>query len=169
MGGGSGSGLSSSDIRSLEDKVKQRLSEAKADVSRHVFISFDHEDLDEVNLLRGQAKNDKMDLEFDDYSVKEPYESNNSDYIKRNIREKIDRCSVTLVYLTDKTASSKWVNWEIEECLKRGKGVIGVYKGDTPPAKTPPAFHQNGCNAIKWEHAVLIKAIEDASTRRYAK
>lgn len=166
MGGGSGGGLFSSDIRSLEDKVKQRLAEAKGEVSRHVFISFDHEDLDEVNLLRGQVKNDKTDLQFDDHSVKEPFDSNNADYIKRNIREKIDRCSVTLVYLTEKTASSKWVNWEIEESLKRGKGVIGVYKGDTPPAQTPPAFRQNGCKAVKWGHAALTKAIDDASTKR---
>lgn len=166
MGGGSGGGLYGSDIKSLEDKVKQRLAEAKGDVSRHVFISFDHEDLDEVNLLRGQAKNDKMDLQFDDHSVKEPYDSNNADYIKRNIREKIDRCSVTLVYLTDKTASSKWVNWEIEESLKRGKGVIGVYKGDKQPTKTPSAFQQNGCTVVKWEHAALSAAIEDASAKR---
>lgn len=165
MGGGSGGGLLSSDIRSLEDKVKKRLAEAKGGVSRHVFISFDHEDLDEVNLLRGQAKNDKMDLQFDDHSVKEPYDSTNADYIKRNIREKIDRCSVTLVYLTDKTASSRWVNWEIEESLRRGKGVIGVFKG-TPPTRMPQAFQQNGCKAVKWEHAALVKAIEDASTKR---
>lgn len=166
MGGGSGGGLFSSDIKGLEDKVKQRLAEAKTDASRHVFISFDHEDLDEVNLLRGQAKNENLDLQFDDHSVKEPYDSANADYIKRNIREKIDRCSVMVVYLTDRTASSKWVNWEIEESLKRGKGVIGVYKGDAPPSKTPPAFQQNGCKAVKWEHAALMKAIEDASTKR---
>lgn len=162
MGGSFGGGLFSSDIRSLEENAKKRL----ADVSRHVFISFDHADLDEVNLLRGQAKNDKMDLQFDDYSVKEPYDSTNADDIKRNIREKIDRCSVTLVYLTDKTASSKWVNWEIEESLKRGKSVIGVYKRETPPGSTPPAFQQNRCKAVKWEHAVMTKAIEDASTKR---
>lgn len=166
MGGGSGGGLLSSDIKSLEEKVKQRLAEAKGDVSRHVFISFDHEDLNEVNLMRGQAKNDNVDLQFDDHSVKEPYDSINADYIKRNIREKIDRCSVTVVYLTDKTASSKWVNWEIEESLKRGKGVIGVYKGDTSPTMMPPAFQQNGCKAVKWEHAAMMKAIEEASTRR---
>jgi len=166
MGGGSGGGLFGSDIKSLEEKVKQRLAEAQADVSRHVFISFAHEDMGEVNLLRGQAKNDKLDLQFDDHSVKEPYDSTNADYIKRNIREKIDRCSVTVVYLTDKTASSKWVNWEIEESLKRGKGVIGVYKGDTPPAKAPPAFQQNSCKIVKWEHAALMAAIEEASTRR---
>lgn len=166
MGGGSGGGLFNSDIKSLEDKVKQKLAEAKGDVSRHVFISFDHEDLDEVNLLRGQAKNDKLDLHFDDHSVKEPYDSANADYIKRNIREKIDRCSVMVVYLSEKTASSKWVNWEIEESLKRGKGVIGVYKGDGPPSRVPPAFGQNGCKAIKWEHAALTKAIEEASSKR---
>lgn len=166
MGGGSGGGLLNSDIRSLEEKVKQRLAEAKEDLSRHVFISFDHEDLDEVNLLRGQAKNDKLDLHFDDYSVKEPYDSANADYIKRSIREKIDRCSVTLVYLTDRAASSQWVNCEIEESLKYGKGVIGVYKGDVPPARTPPAFQQSGCKAVKWESAALMKAIEDASTKR---
>jgi hypothetical protein len=166
MGGGSGGGLLGSDVRKLEDKVRQRLAEAKADTSRHIFISFDHENLDEVNLLRGQAKNDKVDLQFDDHSVKEPYDSSNADYIKRQIREKIDRCSVTMVYLTDKSASSSWVNWEIEESIKRGKSVIGVYKGDTPPANRPSAFEQNNCKAVKWEHASLMKAIEDASTKR---
>ncbi len=166
MGGGSGGSLSSADIKRLEEQAKQKLSEAKGDASRHVFISFDHEDLDEVNLLRGQAKNDKVDLQFDDHSVKEPFDSANADYIKRQIRDKIDRCSVTVVYLSEKTATSKWVNWEIEESIKRGKGVIGVYKGDKAPANVPPAFQQNGCKAVKWEHAALMKAIEDASTKR---
>lgn len=166
MGGSTGGGLYGSDIKSLEERVKQKLTEAKSESSRHVFISFDHEDLDEVNLLRGQAKNDKVDFQFDDHSVKEPYNSNNADYIKRQIREKIDRCSVTVVYLSERTASSKWVNWEIEESIKRGKGVIGVYKGDKAPASVPSAFQQNGCKAVKWEHAALMKAIEDASTKR---
>lgn len=166
MGGGSGGGLFGSDIKSLEERVKQRLTEAKSEVSRHVFISFDHEDLNEVNLLRGQAKNDKIDLQFDDHSVKAPYDSNNADYIKRQIREKIDRCSVTVVYLTEKSATSQWVNWEIEESLKRGKGVIGVYKGDAPPKTMPIAFDQNSCKSIKWTHEGLMKAIEDASTKR---
>lgn len=166
MGGGSGGRLFNSDIKGLEERVKQRLAEAKSEVSRHVFISFDHEDLDAINLLRGQAKNDNVDLQFDDHSVKEPYDSTNADYIKRQIRDKIDRCSVTVVYLTDKSATSKWVNWEIEESLKRGKGVIGVYQGDKSPQKLPTAFLQNGCKAVKWTHEGLMKAIEDASKKR---
>lgn len=166
MGGGSGGGIPRSDWERLEEKAKQTLNEAAGDTSRHVFISFAYEDVDEVNLLRGQAKNDKTDLQFDDFSVKEAFDSENADYIKRQIRDRIDRCSVTVVYLSDKSASSTWVNWEIEESLKRGKGVIGVYKGDSQPAATPPAFQQNNCKAVKWEHAALMKAIEEANNKR---
>ena len=42
MGGSSGGGLYSSDIKSLEERAKQKLTEAaKGETSRHVFISFD--------------------------------------------------------------------------------------------------------------------------------
>lgn len=166
MGGGTGSGMSSSDIRKLEEKAKERLAEAQRDASAHVFISFAEEDLSDVNLLRGQAKNDKLDLQFDDYSVKEPYDSRKADYIKRKIREKIDHCSVTIVYLSDNTAQSRWVNWEVEESLKRGKRVIGVYKGDQPPAEVPPAFRENKCKIVRWEHAALMAAIEETNSTR---
>ena len=166
MGGSYGGGISTSDISNLEGKAKKSLAEAGDDKKRHVFISFSIEDINDVNLLRGQENNSNTNLQFDDYSVKDPYDSNNADYIKRNIRDKIDKCSVTVVYLSTDAANSKWVNWEIEESLKRGKGVIGVYKGNTPPAQNPPAFSKNGCQAVKWEHAALMKAIEDASTKR---
>lgn len=166
MGGGYGGGIPSSDWKRLEEKAKQTLTDAVTDTSRHVFISFTYDDVNEVNLLRGQAKNENTDLQFDDFSVKEAYNSENADHIKRQIRERIDRCSVTVVYLSDNAASSSWVNWEIEESFKRGKGVIGVYKGDIQPSKTPPAFQQNKCKAVKWEHAALMKAIEDANAKR---
>ena len=85
MGGSLGSGFTlGSDLKSLEEKAKKELSSVK----RNVFISFAYEDIDNVNLLRGQAKNDQNDLEFADHSVKEPFNSENADYIKRKITEK---------------------------------------------------------------------------------
>lgn len=166
MGGGGGGSIPSSDLKQLEEKAKQALKNSAADTSRHVFISFAYEDVDEINLLRGQAKNDKTDLQFDDFSVKDAFDSTNADYIKRQIRDRIDRCSVTVVYLSDQTAGSKWVNWEIEESLKRGKGVIGVHKGDVPPAALPAAFKESGCKTVKWGHEELTRAIGDASLKR---
>lgn len=166
MGGSGGGGIPGSDLKYLEEKAKETLKKASTEGSRHVFISFASEDLDEVNLLRGQAKNENTDLTFDDYSVKEAFDSSNADYIKRQIREKIDRCSVTVVYLSENSAASKWVNWEIEESLRRGKGVIGVHKGDVPPKELPAAFVKNRCEVVKWEHAGLTMAIQAASAKR---
>jgi len=166
MGGSSGGGIPSDTLRRLEDAAKEKLKDADSAQNRHVFISFANEDIDDVNLLRGQAKNEKSDLNFDDYSVKEAFDSKNADYIKRQIREKIDRTSVTIVYLSKHSATSEWVNWEIEESLKRGKGVIGVYKSDSVPKNLPKAFSENGCKTVKWDHDAMIKAIEVASKKR---
>ena len=136
-------------VVNVEEKAKEKLIKAKNnDPSRHVFISFAHEDMAEINLFRGQAKNENTDFTFDDHSVKQAYNSSDADYIKRKIREKIDRCSVTAVYLSDKSANS------------------GVYKGDTPPSNVPVAFKENKCKAVQWTHENLKKAIEDASTKR---
>jgi hypothetical protein len=166
MGGGGGGGVSRDELKRLEEIAKKKLSESKSDSACHLFISFAHEDANEVNLLRGQAKNENSDLQFDDYSVKEAYDSKNAEYIKRQIREKIDRCSVTLVYLSSKTADSRWVAWEVEESLKRGKGVIGVYQGDRPPARLPIAFAQHKLKTVRWSHAEIMKAVGDANNKR---
>ena len=166
MGGRSGGGISWGDVQHLESVAKDKLSQAAEEGAKHVFISFAHEDMGEVNFLRGQAKNEKNDLIFDDYSVKEAFNSKNSDYIKSQIKERIDRVSVTVVYLSSNAAKSEWVNWEIEESFRRGKAVIGGYKGDQPPTSVPPAFNANKCKAVTWSHAAITQAINDASDKR---
>lgn len=166
MGGGSGGSIPLKDRIKLEEVAKQKLKEAASETSRHLFISFAFEDEDEVNLLRGQAANDKTELQFDDFSLKEAIKSNNDDYIKQKIRERIDRTSVTVVYLSQHCANSKWVDWEITESLKRGKGVIGVHKGDAPPVNLPSAFNQHGLEVVKWNHQEIMAGIERANNKR---
>jgi len=161
MGGGLGNSFNIGDLKSLEEKAKKELSSGK----KNVFISFSHKDMDEVNLLRGQAKNDANDLEFSDYSVKEPFNSENADYIKRKITEKIEKTSVTLVYITKDAAKSDWVKWEVEKSLKMGKGVVAVYQGDKAPSM-PKFITDNGIKAVQWNHDALAKAIDKASQKR---
>ncbi len=165
MGGG-GSHYSSEDLGRIERLAKKEIQKASNEVKRNVFISFSNEDLNEVNLLRGQAKNDDNDLEFSDRSLKEPFNSENAEYIKRGIREKIDQASVTIVYLSKDSASSKWVDWEIRESLRKGKGVIGVYQGDSAPARLPSAFKEHKLKTVKWSHQALTNAIEQSSQKR---
>lgn len=164
MGGGGGSyPLSDRLLKSLEEKARQTIKEGAVREKRNVFISFASEDIDEVNLLRGQAKNANSELEFKDYSLKVPFDSKNADYIKRGIRERINQCSVTVVFLSDATANSKWVDWEIRESICLEKGVVALYKGDSVPSKLPPALNELKIKPVKWNHEEIMKAIKKAS------
>src|SRR5258707_14078053 len=131
MGGGGGGGRSTlGDVSSLINKAKEELRRSENSSRKNVFLSFAYEDIAEVNLLRGQARNENSDIEFNDWSVREPFDSSRSDYIRQRIGERISQCSVTVVYVSDDAAGSKWVGWEIEESIRRGKHVIAVHKGE---------------------------------------
>jgi hypothetical protein len=130
-GGGSWSRLGN--IRALEEKAKEALKSGK----RNVFISFAAEDMNEVNLLRGQAKNENSDIEFNDHSVRVPYNSNRAEYIRQKIKERIERSSVTVVYLSENTAQSQWVKWESQMSLEMGKKVVAVHSGKSYKGPKP--------------------------------
>ena len=157
-GGGGGRGLTPGELSNLENIAKETIQKG-----RNVFISFAVEDENEINLLRGQAKNDNSDLEFSDRSLKEPFNSENTEYIKRGIRERIKQASVTICYVTDNTAQSEWVDWEIRESIALGKGVIAMYKGDSPPSNLPKAITEFKIKLVPWNHEKLSRAINNAA------
>lgn len=149
MGGGSGGGWRSlGDIRALEQRAKAALQGGR----RNVFISFAMEDIDEVNLLRAHAKNEHSDIEFNDYSVREPYDSERAEYIRQKITERIERASVTVVYLSASTAQSEWVKWEVEKSLKLGKRVIALHASDSPPATMPAWVFEHKIAVVAWKN-----------------
>lgn len=159
MGGGGGWSFSSKDLGKIREQVKDRIQEAKDGIKRNVFISFASEDLNEVNLLRGQALNQQSALEFNDWSLKEPFDSEKADYIKRGIRERIRQSSVTLVFVSEHSAKSKWVDWEIRETAKLGKKVVAMYSGGNQPKIMPNALKELGIKPVPWSHAALQKQI----------
>lgn len=165
MGGGGSDNYTLRIIDRLAKVAEESFKSAEPE-KRNVFISFDHRDIAEVNFLRAQAKNESNDLEFNDYSLKEPYESERAEYIKSGIRERIRQSSVTVIYISDQTHESKWVDWEVRESLAQGKGVICLHKGDTPPSKLPFFVSELNLKLIPWKHKELIAAIETASKKR---
>ncbi len=167
MGGGGGGRFSSpEELSKLEQVAKDTLKKSEEPTKRNVFLSFASEDLNEVNLLRGQAKNENSDIDFKDLSLKEPFDSKNADYIKRGIRERIKQASVTVVYVSDNTASSKWVDWEIRESIAQGKGVVAMHKGSAPPSSLPPAVSEHKIPVVSWNQQELSKAIEREAKKR---
>jgi len=90
------------------------------------FLSFVEEDLNLINLFRGQSKNGNSDLEFADYSIKEPYDSSNADYIGRGIAAQIKLTQITICLFGPTTYTSKWVDWELRKSLELGRPIMGV-------------------------------------------
>lgn len=149
MGGGGGSTGSLGDIRRLEEQAKEMLRQG-ATGRRNVFISFAFEDLNEVNLLRGQAKSERSELEFNDRSVHEPYKSERAEYIRQRLAERINQCSVTVVYLTENTPASEWVSWEVRKSIELAKEVVAVHKGERPPSPLPDFIKEFGIRVVPW-------------------
>jgi len=132
-------------------------------MARHVFLSFVEEDLQRVELFRGQAKNANIDLEFDDYSVKVPINSGDADYVKRQIRNQIDGVSVTLCLIGYNTYKSPWVDWEIGVSDDMGKGIVGVRLHSSSSDKIPDALEGVDAEIVDWNIGDIMAAIEDAA------
>jgi hypothetical protein len=147
MGGGGGGGARNiGDLPKLVEEAKKALGQER----RNVFISFAYEDIDEVNLLRGHSKNELSEIAFNDWSVPEAFDSVKADYIKSQIADRINRSSITIVYLSSDTNNSRWVNWEVEKSLELGKSVIAVYSGDKPPAALPEFVERHKIKVVPW-------------------
>ncbi len=147
MGGSGGGGWSSlGDTRGLEQKAKEALRQGK----KNVFISFAYEDIDEVNLLRAHAKNERSDIEFNDRSVREPFDSERAEYIRGRLAERINQASTTIVYISGSTARSKWVKWEVEKSIELRKRVVAMHSGSKPPADLPSWVRDHGIKVVPW-------------------
>ncbi|MBI2857231.1 MAG: TIR domain-containing protein [Chloroflexi bacterium] len=95
-------------------------------IKRRIFISFDHDDTDQVNGFLG-LRNIVDGVEFYNHKLDHRVNSRDVEYVRRVIREEyISPASVTVVLIGNQTAQSPWVKWEIQESLRQGKGILGI-------------------------------------------
>ena len=154
-----------SSIDKLKGIAREELSKPAEQPRRRVFVSFRYEDKTEMDLLRGQAKNKNSELDFIDMGLKVPFNSKDAEYIKEGIRARIAQSSVTLVGLSETTHQSEWVDWEIRETIRQGKGVVMVNISKNPSVKIPDAATE-GKGRIKivaWDHEEIMQAIKEVA------
>jgi hypothetical protein len=78
------------------------------------------------------------------------YDSERAEYIRGRLAERINQASVTVVYLTDESSKSKWVQWEVEKSLELGKKVIATHSKKGAPKSIPDWISKNGVKVISW-------------------
>lgn len=129
---------------------------------KRVFLSFAAEDRDRVQGLRLLAANPNYDLEFYDESVRSPIDSRDADYIKRVIRQKISRTTVTVCLITEITHKSRWVDWELEESYKKGNKIIAMALKGVERAVLPKLIRELGITFHAWNPELLNRLIQEA-------
>ena len=136
------------------------ISEYETPVQKRVFISFHVDDEAQVVLLRHQAQDDRFDLEFTDYSVKQPFD----EAWKSQCTERIRQSSVVVVMIGPETYTREAVLWEINRAYELGKPVVGVriYRDDNH--KIPEPMTQNGAKIVNWSMEEIQNAINTAKS-----
>ena len=129
---------------------------------KRVFLSFLEEDKEKTWGLRLLAANPNHDLEFYDESVRVPIDSQTANYIKRCIREKISRASVTVCLISDNTHTSRWVDWELDESVTRGNAIIAMALKGVERAILPRLIKERNITFHEWNPSYLCTLIEEA-------
>lgn len=124
---------------------------------KNVFLSFHMEDKNLVDLLRYQAKSERFDLKFRDYSVKEPF----SNPWKKHCSQRISQCSTVAVMIGKDTAARPAVNWEIKEAYKHGKRVVGIRAYRDSNHKIPEEMVRNNAKIVDWNLGDINEILYD--------
>lgn len=127
---------------------------------KRVFLSFIAEDVNKVRGLRLLAANPGYDLEFYDESVRTPFDSTNSEYIRSKIREKIRRSSVTVLLVSEDTHKSRWVAWELEESHRQGNRIVVMALKGVASAVLPSFVTAQGLEFHAWDPQGLDRLIQ---------
>jgi hypothetical protein len=128
------------------------------------FLSFVEEDLNLVNLFRGQAKLQDSELDFHDYSIKIPFDSKNAEYIGSGIAAQIKLATLTVCLYGPSTYLSGWVNWELNKALQLEKPLMGVCLYDDGRVKYYPGPLKDWPR-MPWNMAAIVTTMEQLAAK----
>lgn len=144
-------------------------------MARRVFFSFHYQrDIWRVNQIRSIPNVTGCSAAgFQDASLWEEAKRKGESTIKDLIDDGLDNTSVTVVCIGAKTAGRKYINYEIDQSIKRGNGIIGIQihhlkdsDGTTDSlGAIPYKLEANGYKVYNYvDHEKLAKRIEEAAT-----
>jgi hypothetical protein len=97
-------------------------------MARRVFFSFQYEDVARAMVVRNSWVFQGIESAgFIDKAEFEEVQRKGWQSITNWIDRQIDGTSVTAVLIGNDTSNSHWVNYEIEQSIRHGNGLVGIY------------------------------------------
>ncbi|HEY2093497.1 MAG TPA: TIR domain-containing protein [Thermoanaerobaculia bacterium] len=113
------------------------------------FISFQMEDKWARDFLAQHAKDERNDIEFFDYSVKDPFDSS----WKTECKKRVAMTRGTIVLVGPTTYTSEAVLWEIAETNRQEHYIFGVQINRDETHHIPNGLPAR--NVIRWDFAQI--------------
>lgn len=93
--------------------------------------------------------------------MRSPINSTDAPYIKRKIREKIQRAGVVLCLINTDTHKSEWVSWELKTAIELQKSIVAMAVKDLNKATLPSPI-RNKVKFYPWNPGSLGTYLEKA-------
>ncbi|MEE9442088.1 MAG: TIR domain-containing protein [candidate division Zixibacteria bacterium] len=142
-------------------------------MARRVFFSFHYRHVWRVNQIRSMPNiTGTASAGFQDASLWEGAKKKGVKEIKRMIDKGLENTSVTVVFVTHGTVDRKYINYEINQSLARGNGLVAVQihhlkdenKQTSSPGAIPYQIKANGFKAYKYTNKeALARWINEAA------
>ena len=143
-------------------------------MARRVFFSFHYKHVWKVNQIRSMPNiTGTAAAGFQDASLWEEAKKKSDKAIKDLIDEGLKNTSVTVVCVTYGIANRDYINYEIDQSLKKGNGLVAIQIHDLKdsdgktgsPGAIPSQIEKNGYKAYKYTNKeALAKWIEEAAS-----
>jgi hypothetical protein len=141
-------------------------------MARKVFFSFHYErDIWRVNVVRNSGAIEGISAAgFHDASLWEETKRKGDVAVKKLIDSGLEGASVIVVLIGAQTASRRYVSYEVEQSVARGKGILGIRINNIkdkdgridPAGAIPAALARIGAEVYTWEYGKLGEWVEKA-------
>jgi hypothetical protein len=150
-------------------------------MATNIFVSYDHDDQQQVGAFKLLKHNPNHPLDFQDHSLKDavvgpsgqplkyPPGDPRSKPVRDAIRKRFEHASKLVVLIGDKTHESAWVDWEINTFYEMKKEISGdktwkrirgmTLKG-ADEAAVPDALGERSTKVLAWDPEALDKWLD---------
>lgn len=127
---------------------------------RHAFISHIQENEEYVPKLRETLERRGLTVDNGSITSDKFNRAQSEEYIKEKIlKPRIRWASVLIVLVSEETAGSSWVNWEIEYAAQKDKRIVAVYLPGSETADLPEAAADYADAIVNWDAGRIYDAI----------
>jgi len=134
--------------------------------TKNVFISHHHKDDKHVNKLTDLLGKNGCNIRNSSIRAKPANQERldkglvKESTIRRLLRMKMSWAGTVIVLIGKETNKRPWIDWEINEALKQGKNIVGVYEeGLKDKVKLPDALENDSTAIVEWDPTSIINAI----------